>query len=267
MTAYAIGDVQGCYRSLRQLLDKLRYDDSADELWFCGDLVNRGSRSLQVLRFVRGLAKARAVLGNHDLHLLAVAEGFRRAKPTDTFNEVLAADDRSDLLAWLRHLQLLHFDRKRGVLLVHAGVHPSWEVSTAIARARQVELLLRDDDEYQKLLARMYGDQACGPQDDIYDESRWVINVFTRMRFCDALGNLDFKHVGAPGTQPKKLSPWFAGRGSDEPRVVFGHWSALGARDLGNAVCLDSGCVYGGHLTAVDVDEGPARFIQVPCAE
>ena len=267
MTAYAIGDVQGCYRSLRRLLDKLNYDDSGDELWFTGDLVNRGPESAKVIRFIKDLSKARVVLGNHDLHLLAVAQSVRTLKSRDTFDDVLDAEDRDELLHWLRHLPLVYYDSARKLLLVHAGVHPRWDLDQAMARARQVEGLLADDATYAVLLQRMYGNQRDVWHDDMdeFDRARSTINVFTRMRFCDRDGGMDFEQVGAPGSQPEGLHPWFRLREFEGFRIVFGHWSMLGAQAINDVIALDSGCVHGGALSAVDIDHRPTEFVQVTC--
>ena len=187
MAVYAIGDIQGCYASLCRLLDKLSFDANNDELWLTGDLVNRGPASVDVIRFVKSLPRTQIVLGNHDLHLLAVAEGFRSPKHTDSFGDVLNADDREDLLSWL---------------LVHAGLHPSWSLTEALDHAREVELLIRDEETYPVLLARMYGDEPASLSDGIDgdDKSRFVINAFTRIRFCYRSGDMDFTQVGPPGT-------------------------------------------------------------------
>lgn len=268
MAAYAIGDVQGCYRPLRRLLDKVNYDDGCDELWFTGDLVNRGPDSAKVVRFIKDLPQTRVVLGNHDLNLLAVAQGFRTPKNRDTFDDVLSATDCDELLDWLRHLPLTYYDTARKILLVHAGVHPHWGLDQALARAREVEAMLADDATYPTLLQRMYGSQPHVWRDedmDKFERARWVINVFTRMRFCWRNGAMDFEQVGPPGTQPEDLLPWFRLRKFEGFRIVFGHWSMLGAGDFKDVVALDSGCVHGGGLTAMDIDHRPAEFVEIPC--
>lgn len=267
MAVYAIGDVQGCFASLCRLLDKLHFDESADELWLTGDLVNRGPASADVIRFVKNLPQSQVVLGNHDLHLLAVAEGFRPPKPTDSFCDVLTSDDREELLSWLRHRPLAHFDQERKTLLVHAGLHPHWSLAEGLSYAREVELLIRNDETYRSLLARMYGDEPASLSDNTTerDKSRLIINVFTRMRYCYESGAMDFEQVGSPGTQPDALYPWFSLRQYGDFRVIFGHWSMLGAQVHDHAVSLDSGCVHGGRLSAIDVDRTPTHFVQVPC--
>ena len=267
MPVYAIGDIQGCYASLRRLLDKLQFDDDKDELWITGDIVNRGPASVDVIRFIKDLRNTQVVLGNHDLHLLAVAEGFRPPKYTDSFDDVLAADDREELLSWLRHRAIAHFDNERKTLLVHAGLHPQWTLTEALDHAREIELLIRDNETYPALLARMYGDEPAVLSEEImgHDKSRFIINAFTRIRFCYRSGDMDFEHVGPPGTQPDLLFPWFDLRQAENFQVLFGHWSSLGAQVHGRFISLDSGCVHGGFLTAIDVDKIPPHFIQVPC--
>ena len=269
MAAYAIGDVQGCYNSLCRLLDKLKFDDGEDELWFAGDLVNRGPDSARVIRLARELGRVRVVLGNHDLHLLAVSEGFRKTKLTDTFSDILSADDREALLSWLRSQPLLHFDKERRTVLVHAGLHPGWSLNQARSFAGDISALLVDNSTYPVLLERMYGNEPAvwSENMDKFDEARWAINAFTRMRFCAKSGKMDFKQVGAPGTQPEELYPWFKLRQATDYRVIFGHWSLLGAGAFDGVVALDSGCVYGGRLSAINIDELPPRLIQVSCTD
>jgi len=269
MAVYAIGDVQGCYNSLCRLLDKLKFDDGIDELWFAGDLVNRGPDSARVMRLVKGLDRGHVVLGNHDLHLLAVAAGCRKTKHSDTFNDVLEAADREELLAWLRCQPLLHYDRDRRTVLVHAGLHPSWNLEQALSHADDITALLVDNATRPTLLGRMYGNAPTSWSEgmDKYDKARWTINAFTRIRFCATSGSMDFTEVGAPGTQPEGLYPWFQLRHSSDYRVVFGHWSLLGAGTFDGAVSLDAGCVHGGRLSAIDLDKRPPDFIQVPCTD
>lgn len=269
MAAYAIGDVQGCYSSLRKLLDKLNFDSNDDELWFTGDLVNRGPDSAEVIRFLTGLPHCKTVLGNHDLHLLAVSKDQRQCKPTDTFQDVLSASDRECLLGWLRCRPLVHFDEDRRILLVHAGLHPSWNLPQVLDYAQEVENLLRDDETLPKLLKMMYGNEPTSLSDEMkrFDRARTIINAFTRIRYCDASGDMDFSQVGPPGTQPDSLYPWYQISRLDRFRVVFGHWSMLGARVENNVISLDSGCAHGGCLSAINVDKMPAQFVQVDCKD
>ncbi|MFC1680254.1 symmetrical bis(5'-nucleosyl)-tetraphosphatase [Pseudomonadota bacterium] len=269
MSVYAVGDVQGCYSALCRLLDKLDFDETQDEVWMAGDLVNRGPESASTIRLVKSLPHARVVLGNHDLHLLAVSGGFRIAKQTDTFNDILKAPDADELLSWVRKQPLLHLDDERRCVLVHAGIHPSWTVSQAALLARQVEALLRDDDTFPILLQRMYGDTPSlwSENLDQFDRGRWIINAFTRMRFCAASGEMDFSQAGPPGSQAAGLYPWFDLFDSSGYRVVFGHWSLLGAGIRGNTISLDSGCAHGGRLTAIDIEALEPAFLQVSCAD
>lgn len=267
MAVYAIGDVQGCYDALRRLLDRLRYDDGRDRLWLAGDLVNRGPQSLEVLRFVKSLSGAVAVLGNHDLHLLAVASGQAPVRRRDTLDDILAAPDRDELLEWLRHRPLMHHDRELGCALVHAGLLPQWSIDQAHDLADEIqELIVRSDRN--ALFTHMYGDTP-----DHWDErlsgwarARLVINAFTRLRYCDREGRLDLRPKMAPGSQPDHLMPWFAvpERRSAGTRIAFGHWSTLGLWHGDSVIGLDSGCVWGGLLTAVRLD-GEPEFATVAC--
>jgi bis(5'-nucleosyl)-tetraphosphatase (symmetrical) len=269
MALYAVGDVQGCYDALRQLLDRIAFDPARDRLWFTGDLVNRGAQSLETLRFVRSLgAAAVTVLGNHDLHLLAVASGKARARRRDTLDEVLRAPDRGELLTWLRERPLLHHDRRDGAALVHAGLLPGWSIERAAALARETEAMLRGPDA-EEFFGHMYGDLPDRWTDQLrgVDRARLIVNAFTRLRYCDLDGALDLHHKGAPGSQPPDLVPWYAvpGRHNRDQRIVFGHWSTLGVYTGENVIGIDSGCLWGGHLTAVRLDSGEPEFTQVTC--
>ena len=272
MATYAIGDVQGCYRSLRKLLKKIHFTPGDDQLWFTGDLVNRGPDSLSVLRLVKELGQsAVTVLGNHDLHLLAIAAGKRALKKSDTVADVLDAPDCDDLLAWLRARPLFHYDQRYQVALVHAGLQPDWTVEQAAAHAAEVEAVLRDNDRYRWLLKRMYGNQPAAWTDELSgaERLRAIVNTFTRMRYCHPDGRMAFDCYSAPGAQPSSLLPWYSLRTvRRRVRVVFGHWSTLGAGIHGDAVSLDSGCVWGGKLTAFRVDKETenALFVRVKCA-
>lgn len=256
MTRYAIGDVQGCHQELRALLAQLKFSPDSDRLWFVGDLVNRGPQSLEVLRFVRALGdNAVIVLGNHDLHLLAVAFGSRRKRESDTLDEVLAAADRDALLEWLVTRPLAHLD-ERGDFMVHAGLVPQWTVGMALELAREVESALRTDP--RALFDNMYGDEPSRWSDTLSgtDRLRFAINVLTRLRVCTSDGQIDLKMKGKPPSGNATLQPWFEleNRRSADTRIVFGHWSTLGLVVRKNVVGLDSGCVWGGALTAFDLD-------------
>lgn len=266
MARYAIGDIQGCCDELKALLRRCNFSADRDQLWFVGDLVNRGPQSLETLRFVRALgANATVVLGNHDLHLLALAHGARRKqKEGDTLDAILEAPDREQLLEWLSGRPLAVFDEPRGDFLVHAGLSPEWTPRTAAMLAREVEAVLRDDP--RSLFDAMYGNQPdqWNPALRGMDRLRFVINAFTRMRYLHADGRIDFKEKSAPGEQPEGLVPWFdmPGRLSAEVRVVCGHWSTLGVKRRRDLLALDTGCVWGGALTAVnlDTDEPPVQL-------
>ncbi len=272
MAVWAIGDVQGCHDELRALLDRIAFDPARDRLWFVGDLVNRGPKSLEVLRLVRDLGdRAITVLGNHDLHLLAAASGTRRPNPQDTFDDILSAPDRDLLIDWLRRLPLLHEDAALGVVMVHAGLAPQWTIARAQACATEVEAALRADD-YRDFLAAMYGDRPDRWSDDLagIDRLRFSLNCFTRLRMCDRDGRLHLREKGGPWNRDDDLVPWFAvpGRASAGDRVVFGHWSMLGrhADEANGVYALDSGCVWGGALTALRLDAPAPEWQSIPCA-
>lgn len=265
MALYAIGDVQGCFAELELLLRKIRFDPSVDRLWFTGDLVNRGPDSLATLRFIKALGpSAAAVLGNHDLHLLAVAYGASRTKHKDTFHDVLAAPDRQELLDWLRGLPLCHHDGR--YTLIHAGLPPQWTVDSAQAQAREVQAILSGSG-CAGFFREMYGDRPDRWSERLsgWDRVRFTVNCLTRLRYCDAEGRLEFKRKGPPGSQPKGLFPWFdvPGRKSLGSEIVFGHWSTLGFRAVNGCYALDTGCLWGGELTALRLD-GPVQRVSVP---
>jgi bis(5'-nucleosyl)-tetraphosphatase (symmetrical) len=269
MAVYAIGDVQGCYEELARLLDTLKTDPAEDELWFVGDLVNRGPRSLEVLRLVKSLGPAAiVVLGNHDLHLLAFALGHGGERRADEeLREVLDAPDRAELVDWLRSRPLAHYRPDLNTLMVHAGVAPEWDPLQAVKLAREVERVLRGDD-CRSFMGEIYGDRPDRWAATLSGIARlrFIVNCLTRIRYCHADGRLDFTQDGPPGTQPPGLVPWFEmpGRAASAVRIVFGHWSALGLVQQARLLGLDSGCVWGGALTAVRLD-GPARLFSVPC--
>lgn len=272
MPVYAVGDIQGCYEELIRLLDQLGFDPSTDRLWCVGDLVNRGPDSLEVLRFVSGLGeRVVCVLGNHDLHLLAVAAGQgERLRPQDTLHAVLAAPDRDELLEWLRHRPLLHTDAELGFTLVHAGLPPDWDLAQASARARELEAILHGPDPGAFFHA-MYGNTPHAWSDRLegWERLRFITNCFTRLRYVTPDGGLELKAKGPPGTQPPGCVPWFAapGRRSAGARIVFGHWSTL---ELHSRVArshrvypLDTGCVWGGALSALRLDD--ETWFRMPC--
>ena len=261
MSLFAIGDLQGCYEPLRELLAQLRFDARRDRALFTGDLVNRGPQSLEVLRFVRGLgAAAVTVLGNHDLHLIAAAASGKFG-PRDTLEDIMRAPDRDELLTWLRTQPLAYEEPSTGALLVHAGVAPQWTRTQALACAREAGAYIngRNGDHF---LRKMYGNDPDRWDDELegIPRLRFIVNCLTRVRYCTADGRIDVKHKGPPGSQPAGLVPWFeaAGRKTARDTIVCGHWSALGrvhwpkARVYG----LDTGCIWGNCLTALNLETG-----------
>jgi len=260
MATYAIGDVQGCFDELRRLLDEVRFSGN-DRLWFVGDLVNRGPKSLEVLRFVRGLGgRAITVLGNHDLHLVTQLEGFERVRKDDTFRDVLAAPDARELVDWLRRRPMMHAEG--GYAMVHAGLLPQWSVEKAASLAKEVEAALAGPG-YRGFLANMYGSTPDEWSDALagWDRLRVIVNAMTRLRFCTPEGKMDFRAKGA--RPPAGHSPWFDFR-CDSQVLICGHWSALGLKLDGKLAALDSGCVWGGRLSALRLED--RALFQVPCA-
>jgi bis(5'-nucleosyl)-tetraphosphatase (symmetrical) len=267
MARWAIGDVQGCCEELVQLLARIRFSEQRDRVWFVGDLVNRGPQSLQALRLVHGLGdSAVSVLGNHDLHLLAVALVGAKLRKGDTLSDILGAPDRDRLLQWLQQLPLVHFDAAHGDLLLHAGVLPQWSIAQTLQLAAEVQQALREQP--RALLSDMYSDQPDRWQATLAprDRMRLTINVLTRLRFCTADGRVDFRHKGRPDSASKPWLPWFkvATRASRDQRIVFGHWSALGLHRERGVLGIDTGCVWGGALTAVNLDDPDAPPVSVP---
>lgn len=261
MATYAIGDVQGCNEELQALLSRLKFDRAQDRLWFVGDLVNRGPDSLGTMRFARSLGSAAVVvLGNHDLHLLCVAGGHASRRDDDTLDELLAAPDAPQLLDWLRGRPLLHSDD--GYVMVHAGLLPQWSIKTAMRLAREVQDALRAPS-YSEFLARMYGGTPLAWRDDLlgWGRLRVIVNAMTRLRFCNAAGEMDLRAKGAQA--PPGFRPWFELRPANEPPIVCGHWSALGLKLTDKLAALDSGCVWGGSLTALRLED--RALFQVPC--
>ncbi len=262
MSIYAIGDIQGCFDDLLRLLEAIAFDEKTDQLWFAGDLVNRGPKSLETLRFVKSLGDAAVtVLGNHDMHLLAASCASKISNKKDALLPVLEAPDCDELIDWLRHRPLFHYNDQ--FCLLHAGLPPQWDFKKTQKMAVLAEQALQGSN-YQNFLQQMYGNKPNQWSSSLkgIGRLRFIINCFTRMRFCDAEGRLDYVNSGPLGSQPKKLLPWFEvpGRKSVDMRIVFGHWSALGYYEGPNCYGIDTGCLWGGQLTALKLGEQVERF-------
>ncbi len=271
MSIYAIGDVQGCYKELLQLLELIYFNPEKDQLWFTGDLVNRGPQSLEVLRFVKNLGdKAISVLGNHDLHYLAVASGAVPLTAQDTFQDIMNAKDAKSLFDWMRYCPLIHYDEAKNFLLVHAGIAPEWDIATALGCAHEVEEVLRSSN-YFEYFKNMYGNSSgswrntdLGPQ----ERFRLIINYCTRMRFIDAEGNLElqYKNKESAGGQLENYYPWFKmpSRLPPEMNIIFGHWAALeGKTETPHRFALDTGCCWGNALTALRLED--LNYFSIKC--
>jgi len=251
MATYAIGDVQGCFDELQALLARIGFNEDRDRLWFVGDLVNRGPKSLETLRFVKALGAA-TVLGNHDLHLVTQHEGFERKRKDDTFTDVLGAPDAKELIDWLRARPLMHAEGDW--VMVHAGLLPNWSIAKALSLAREVEDALRAPG-YRDFLARMYGSKPARWEDSLagWDRLRVIVNAMTRMRFCKPDGEMDFHTTGK--TPPAGFLPWFETRRDDERQIVFGHWSTAGLQLKARVAGIDTGCIWGGPLSALRLED------------
>ncbi len=265
MSTYVVGDIQGCHAALEELLVALNFDRSRDRLWITGDLVNRGEDSLAVLRWCMAHDDCvTAVLGNHDLHLLAVAEGFVQPHRKDTLNMILAAPDRDNLLNWLRQRPMLH--REGRWMMLHAGLAPEWSATQAEQLAHELESVLRGPD-WRSFLARMYGNEPRRWSPDLRGQERlrFIANSLTRTRYLHPDGSLEFQHKLGLETVPADLTPWFdfPGRASTDVRILFGHWSTLGLLVRQDVIALDTGCLWGGALTAFRLDD--EQCFQVRC--
>lgn len=260
MATYVIGDVQGCLSPLTQLLDKIQFEPTQDELWFTGDLINRGPQSLETLRFVKNLgSSAKTVLGNHDLTLLAVYAGAQKSRPKDCFDELLKATDIDDLVFWLKSRPLLHFDDKTGSVVVHAGLLPQWDIEKARELAKETEALLTSE-QFGDFMHQLFGDEPSLWRDDLHgwDKYRLTINAFTRMRYCRENGSLDLHAKGPLSQKPANCEAWFNmpdAKWKGDCDIYFGHWAALeGHCDINNVYAVDTGCVWGNKLTAICVE-------------
>ena len=265
MSTYAIGDVQGCFDELQAVLNLFHFNPKKDMLWFVGDLVNRGPNSLETLRFIKSLPNRRIVLGNHDLHLLAVAYGAQEQKPEDTIDDVLAAPDRDELLTWLRKQPLLY--QNSNYVMVHAGIPPQWTCAQAAQYAEEVQQVLAND-KFKDFLMHMYGNQPDRWSDDLigWDRLRFITNALTRLRFCTIEGQLDLQTKTVLQKQHSDYFPWFkiANRKHQKDNILFGHWAALKANvDEAHVFALDAGCVWGGNLLALCLED-QTRY-SVPC--
>lgn len=268
MTTYAIGDLQGCLSPLRHLLDKLAFDPASDALWFAGDLVNRGPESVEALRFVKSLGDtAICVLGNHDLHLLAVAHGVRQMTNKDTLQPILDAPDRDELCAWLASRPLLHVDETLKHVLVHAGIHPHWSLKRAQKLAAEVHQVLTEEPD--ELLSHMYGDTPAQWSKELTGRKRrrFAVNVFTRMRYCRMDGSLNLDFTGPPRSAPQNLHPWYAVAATHPwpMDIIFGHWSSHPGICRSGIIPIDRGCVWGGALVAYAIETTTSHWVSCRC--
>jgi bis(5'-nucleosyl)-tetraphosphatase (symmetrical) len=265
MSTYVFGDIQGCFDELQSILAQVAYDEARDQLWFVGDLINRGEKNLETLNFVMSQKQAVTVLGNHDLHFLAVATGCHKPSSKDTFSDLLESENLPEIVDWLRHRPLIHHDRGSGFTMVHAGIPPIWDLDTCIIRATEVETMLQGKN-FRAFLREMYGDQPYFWDDDLIGMARlrMITNYFTRMRFCTADGILELTHKTLE--RPEGFSPWFElpqQQEGQEMRILFGHWAALeGLTGTDSALALDTGCVWGRHLTAFRLEDG--KYFRTP---
>lgn len=260
MATYAIGDIQGCLEPLQCLLKKIAFDPTKDKLWLAGDLINRGPDTLATLRFLYKMrASISLVLGNHDLHFIAVYYGLRKPGKNDTLDQLLIAPDRADLVYWLRQQKLVHHDPDLHFTMVHAGIPPQWSLDEALARAREVEAILQSDRP-EFLLENMYGNLPARWSDNLNgaERLRLITNYFTRMRFCSAEGELELQTKESAAAAPAGFAPWFSvtGRKMRNNKIIFGHWASLeGRANTKNIFALDTGCVWGGALTALRLED------------
>ncbi len=270
MAVYVIGDVQGCYSQLNRLLDKIRFNQSHDQLWFCGDLVNRGPESLNTLRFVHSLGdSAISVLGNHDLHLLAKFHTEQVVKKSHSLSEILDSPDCEELMAWLQSRPFVHFDRELNFLLVHAGIHTDWDLPQILEYAHELEMELQGNSS-EIFFRQMYGDKPDRWSQDLtgIERLRCITNILTRLRFYTADGRFEYDAKGSPRAHADQgLIPWFETNHQLDHsiRVVFGHWSTLQVGNYGNHFAVDGGCVWGGNFTALRIDSAEPRWFSIDC--
>lgn len=269
MATYAIGDIQGCFHAFSALLNRLKFNPETDQLRLVGDLINRGSGSLEVLRWcVQHQSCVKVVLGNHDLHAIAVAHQLKKAHKSDTLQAIIDAPDGNELLAWLRHQSLMLLDvdaHQQSYAMVHAGLLPQWTIQQALTYAHEVQVALQAEN-YRDFLAQMYGNVPNSWQNDLtgMDRLRVITNAMTRMRICTANGEMEFVFKGELQNVPEGYMPWFKvpNRQSQATRIFCGHWSALGLSQQNNVISLDTGCLWGGQLTAICVETGEITQVQ-----
>lgn len=269
MATFVIGDVQGCFDELQELVEYISFKPKKDQLWFVGDLVNRGPQSLQTLRWIKSLGNsAVTVLGNHDLHLLAAYAGVKEISTNSSLYPVLQANDVDILMEWLRHQPLMAYNRHLEFVMVHAGLAPQWKIQHALNYAKEVEDILRSN-KYKDFLNNMYGDQPDQWNDRLknWDRLRTITNFMTRVRYCNNQGVMSFSDKGPPGTQSAHMKPWYeiASRKSQDTCVVFGHWSTLGYLHDNNIISTDTGCLWGGLLTAIKIEAESLTIYQLNC--
>ena len=265
MSTYVFGDIQGCFDEFQQLLDRIAFDPINDRLWFVGDLINRGPKNLETMQFVLGLTDPIIVLGNHDLHFLAVAQGSGPDSPGDTITDILESSDCAAIINFLRHQKLIHHDSTTGYTLVHAGIPPMWDLRTCLQRAGEVEDVLSGPD-YVAFLKEMYGNEPNCWHDNLSGNNRLglITNYFTRLRYCTADGALELKHK--TNVQPKGFEPWFNLLRPEPLKILFGHWAALdGITGQANVLALDTGCVWGRRLTAFHLED--EKTFSVPASK
>ena len=272
MATYVIGDLQGCYDELQQLLNLIHYQPKQDELWFAGDIVNRGPKSLDCLRFVKNLgSKGKMVLGNHDFHLLAAYSGVEKfLSKSDTLTDIINAPDADELMDWLRQQPLMVRHEFLPLVMVHAGIPPQWTISQAQSYAEEVHKSLKADDWQEQLRHHLFGSEPTLWQENLvgWDRLRYIVNAFARMRYCSAEGELEFSQKGKPESNTGQFQPWFTWphRKNKTAEIFFGHWSTLGAIDAYNIHTTDTGCLWGGKLTAYCLDTKTRHTIDCPQA-
>lgn len=269
MATFVIGDIQGCFDELQELVDYISFDPKKDQIWFVGDLVNRGPKSLETLRWVKSLGNsAVTVLGNHDLHLLAMHAGVKEVKTTSSLYSTLQANDIDELVEWLRSQPLMLYNKQLEFAMVHAGLAPQWTIKDAMRYSEEVETVLQSKN-YKDFLFNMYGDQPNQWDASLkgWDRLRAITNFMTRVRYCDDQGVMNFSDKGPLGTQSSEMKPWYeiTSRKSQDTCVVFGHWSTLGHIQDHNIISTDTGCLWGGQLTSIKIGLDSLTIYQLDC--